>query len=130
MLDSGKKFTLLIVDDVVENIDILSKLLEETYELQASTNGELALKIVHSPTPPDLILLDIFMPTMSGYDVCKELKSDKNSANIPIIFITASSDFKDIEYGYSLGAVDYVTKPINPQSLLEKVQKHLLESSG
>ncbi|MBB5021551.1 CheY-like chemotaxis protein [Desulfurispira natronophila] len=96
--------TILIVDDTPENIDVLRGILEAHYIIKAATSGRLALKIAFSPKPPDLILLDVMMPEMDGYEVCRQLKSEELTRNIPVIFATAKSDVTDEAFGFSLGA--------------------------
>ena len=114
----------LIVDDTPENIDILSAVLSK-YKRKIATNGERALKIVQSDNPPDIILLDVMMPGMDGFEVCRILQSDIKTKNIPIIFITAKSEVEDETKGLELGAVDFITKPISPPIVLARVKNHL-----
>ena len=116
--------TILIVDDTPENIDILNDVLKD-YKRKIATGGETALKIAQSGNPPDIILLDIMMPGMDGYEVCKRLKSNESTKNIPIIFITAMSEVEDETKGLELGAVDFITKPISPPVVLARVKNHL-----
>lgn len=111
---------ILIVDDTPANIDILTDALSE-YNKSIAMNGEKALKIAMSDNPPDLILLDIMMPGMDGYEVCKRLKADESTKDIPIIFLTAKTDTESVVKGFELGAVDYVTKPFNTSELLARV---------
>ncbi|MGM0622879.1 MAG: response regulator [Campylobacterota bacterium] len=115
--------TILIVDDTVTNIDVLTKLLQR-YDPIATTNAEDALDILKDEAI-DLILLDIMMPGMDGYQMCQKLKNDPNLSHIPIIFITAKGAQDDIQKGFELGAVDYITKPFNPTELLARVNTHL-----
>jgi len=115
--------TILIVDDTVENLDILEELLSE-YDVISVTGGEDAISIVHEEAI-DLILLDIMMPQMDGYEVCQELKSNNDTKDIPIIFITANTDEVSIEKAYDIGGVDYVTKPFLPKELKARVKKEL-----
>jgi CheY-like chemotaxis protein len=119
------KQTILIVDDTAENIDILSNIVKNEYRVKVAINGKSALKAVQSSTKPDLILLDVMMPDMDGYEVCKILKDDPSTAKIPIIFITALDDNANEEKGLSLGAVDYISKPINPAITLRRIKTHL-----
>jgi len=119
------KYSILIVDDIPENIDLLVGVLENEYNLQTVTNGETALKIINSSNQPDLILLDVMMPTMDGYEVAQKIKSNPSTQHIPIIFVTAKSDAYDEEKGFHLGAADYITKPINPPLVLARVNTHL-----
>ncbi|PCJ30613.1 MAG: two-component system response regulator [Gammaproteobacteria bacterium] len=116
--------TVLVVDDTLENIDILTGILGPHYAIKVATNGALALKIV-AKQQPDIILLDVMMPVMDGHEVCRHLKSDLKSANIPVIFITAMADAQDEQIGFDLGAVDYITKPIRPAIVLARVKSHL-----
>ena len=116
--------TILTVDDTPANIDIVKDILSESYFVQAAINGFMALKIIEKKQP-DLILLDIMMPEMDGYEVCQRLKADANTADIPIIFLTAKTEIEDEIRGFELGAVDYITKPISPPILKERVKTHL-----
>ena len=117
--------TILVVDDTPANIDLLSAILRESYKVKAATNGPRALKLALSDLPPDLILLDVMMPEMSGYEVCQRLKADPASAHIPVIFVTAKSEAEDELRGLALGAVDYITKPFNPVVVKARVATHL-----
>ncbi len=123
MID-GFKQTILAVDDTLANIDVVKGVLAQDYLVQAALNGNVALKII-AKHKPDLILLDIMMPDMDGYEVCEILKSNEETKNIPIIFLTAKSQENDETKGLSLGAVDYITKPISPAILKERVKNHL-----
>ena len=123
--DSLDKGTILVVDDVVENIDILTTILDGIYRIKVATNGKLALKIARSSSRPDLILLDIEMPEMDGYQVCRQLKAQAETADIPIIFLTAKSENHDESLGLKLGAVDYIAKPIRPSIVIQRIQTHL-----
>ena len=118
---SDKK--ILVVDDTISNLDILSDLLED-YDVIDVTNGADALEIVNEESI-DLILLDIMMPDMDGYEVCTRLKANDETKNIPIVFITAKVDEESIEKAYDLGGADYVTKPFKPKELLARVKKEL-----
>ncbi len=117
--------TILLVDDVADNIDILNEVLSPYYRTRVALSGEKALKIAFSATPPDLILLDIMMPGMDGYAVCQALKQNPDTRMIPVIFITAMSEVEDERRGLELGAVDYITKPISPPIVLARVRTHL-----
>lgn len=119
-----KKNKILIVDDIAQNIAILDNLLNQTYDIIVSTTGQRALELVKNESP-DLILLDVVMPEMSGFEVCQNLKSDVLTQNIPIIFLTAKSDDESIIEGFNLGAVDYITKPFRPAELLVRINTHL-----
>lgn len=116
--------TILIVDDAPENIDVLSEVLHE-YKRKVTTNGHSAIAIAQSGYPPDLILLDVVMPEMDGFDVCKILKSDEKTKNIPVIFMTSLTDEDDKVKGFQAGAVDYITKPVHPKEVLARVETHL-----
>ena len=116
---------ILIVDDESDNIAILSELLKGKYNLKACTSGTKALEICNNENRPDLILLDIMMPEINGLMVCKALKSNPLTEHIPIIFITALSQTMDVVKGLSLGAVDYITKPISPEITLARISTHI-----
>jgi putative two-component system response regulator len=116
---------ILIVDDTPENIQVLMEILKADYRLVAAINGKKALKLAAVNPPPDLILLDVMMPEMDGHEVCRRLKSDPHTAEIPVIFVTALADEQDEERGLDLGAVDYITKPIKPALLRARVRNHL-----
>ena len=123
--DLAERQTLLIVDDTPDNITLLSSLLKNRYRIKVATRGERALKIAAMDPPPDLILLDIMMPGMDGYEVCQQLKADPHTTDIPVVFLTAKVQVEDEEKGLKLGAVDYITKPISPPIVLARVQTHL-----
>lgn len=116
--------TILAVDDTPENLDIIRGTLKNEYRIKIAVSGEKAIEMVRKD-PPDLILLDVMMPRVDGYMVCKTLKSDPWTRKIPIIFVTALTDPKDEEKGLRLGAVDYITKPINPNIVRARVKTHL-----
>lgn len=118
-----KTKTILIVDDSTSNLDILIELLHD-YDVIDTTNGKDAIEIANKEKI-DLILLDIMMPNMDGYEVCEKLKSNEKTKNIPIIFITGKSDEESIEKAYKLGGSDYVTKPFLPLELKAKIKKEL-----
>lgn len=124
MVCKNKKPTVLIVDDVSTNLMVLSDLLKQEYEIKIAKNGKKALEIVLE-NDIDLILLDIMMPHMDGYDVCKELKNNNKTKSIPIIFVTAKDSDEDEEYGLNLGAIDYVTKPFNKAIVKLRIKNHL-----
>lgn len=121
----SERQTILVVDDTPDNIALLSTLLKDRYKVRAANNGERALAIAASQPRPDLILLDIMMPGMDGYEVCERLKIDPHTADIPVIFLTAKVQVEDEEFGLRLGAVDYITKPISPPIVLARVETHL-----
>ena len=119
-----KQKTILIVDDEATNIDIVSELLHSIYEIRVSTNGNTALEMIKKEKP-DLILLDINMPQMNGYEVADKLKSSKKTADIPFIFITGKNDPKSMLAGFNKGAVDYISKPFSKEELLARIETHL-----
>ena len=116
--------TVLVVDDTEANIDILVEALDSEYEVSVAMDGESALETVNTD-PPDLILLDIMMPGIDGYEVCRRLKSEPETSGIPIIFITAMSEIENKTKGLELGAVDYVTKPFETTEVKARVKTHL-----
>ena len=120
-----EKRTVLVVDDLPCNIEMLNEILQEDYTVRMATSGRNALDAVEADAP-DLILLDIMMPDMDGYEVCRKLKADEKTKDIPIIFTTALAEIKNEEKGLNLGAVDYITKPINPTIVKARVRNHLL----
>lgn len=117
--------TVLLVDDTPENLDVLTDLLSPHYQIKVATNGEKALRIMAAEHKPDLVLLDIMMPGISGYEVCQRLKRNTDTRGIPIIFVTAMGEMEDEKKGLELGAVDYITKPISPAIVLARVRTHL-----
>ncbi len=119
------KPTILVVDDTPDNIDLLRAVLEDDYRTKIAVNGERALKIANGGDQPDLILLDIMMPGMSGYDVCRALKAHPATCDIPVIFVTAMSEVADEQLGLALGAVDYITKPISAPIVLARIKTQL-----
>ncbi|HRF56014.1 MAG TPA: response regulator [Campylobacterales bacterium] len=122
MQNSGN--TILIVDDTETNIDILVELLGDEYDILVALDGKSALEIA-SEEIVDLILLDIMMPKMSGFEVCEELKKDDKTRDIPVIFITAKSDDDSIDEAYKIGGIDYVLKPFRPRELRVRVKTQL-----
>ena len=117
--------TILIVDDAEANVDILVDILGEDYEVAVAMDGESALELVHEEQP-DLILLDIMMPGMDGYEVFKRLKDNPATAHIPIIFLTALTEEDDKKKGLGMGEVDYIAKPFQASEIRSKVKKHLM----
>ncbi|PLX22118.1 MAG: hybrid sensor histidine kinase/response regulator [Salinivirgaceae bacterium] len=123
--NSGKNARILIVDDIVSNIQVLANMLSpHGYEIEFSTNGIEALDWLNQE-PFDLVLLDIMMPEMDGYEVCTKLKENPNTSDIPVIFITAKTDQESIQKGFKVGAVDYILKPYHESELLERVKTHI-----
>ena len=121
---SDDKSTVLVVDDVPDNLTLASSLLRRRYQVKLATSGEAALNMARSE-PPDLILLDVNMPGMNGYATCAQLKADDSLRQIPVIFLTGMGEVEDEEKGFALGAVDYIVKPLTPSLLLARVQTHL-----
>lgn len=119
------KQKVLIVDDERLNINVLSDLLKPDYKIMAAINGFQALKAARSENPPDLILLDVMMPDLDGYEVCRQLKADESTREIPIIFVTAMGQEADEKKGLELGAVDYITKPISPAIVEARVRTQI-----
>ncbi len=121
----GKKPLVLVVDDVQKNLQVVgTTLMDEGYEISMANHGEKALKLLEKITP-DLILLDVMMPDINGYQVCERIKQNGQLKNIPIIFLTAKTELDDIVNGFKLGAVDYVTKPFKKEELLVRIKTHL-----
>lgn len=119
------KPNVLVVDDVPDNIEVLRWVLLTDYRVMAATNGSKALKIAQSNPKPDLILLDIMMPDLDGYEVCRRLKSDPRTSKIPIIFLTTLGETENEKKGFELGAVDYIHKPIKPPIVQARVRTQL-----
>ena len=117
--------TILIVDDSPENLTVLSELLQPLYMVHAATSGQKALRIAHAMPPPDLILLDVMMPDMDGYQVFEQLRATPATRDIPVIFLTAMDSIEDELHGFEAGAVDYITKPIVPLVVLARVHTQL-----
>lgn len=124
-MPSDFKPLILVVDDVPENLELMDELLSDKYRVKVAPSGIRALKIASTPPVPDLILLDVMMPEMDGFEVCRRLKSTPGTAQIPIIFLTAKSDPADEEHGLALGAIDYILKPISPPIVHARIRTHL-----
>lgn len=125
MFEPRDRPTILIVDDTPENIKVLGEELRSAYKIKIATDGEKALRIALSATPPDLILLDVVMPGMDGYEVCRRLKEDPVTQHIPVIFITGRTDIADETRGLEVGAVDYIAKPFNLAIVKARVRTHV-----
>nr|WP_320191535.1 HD domain-containing phosphohydrolase [uncultured Desulfobacter sp.] len=125
MEDQVSKRTILIVEDSLENIDVLAGILRKDYRLKIAISGEKALRIVANGDAPDLILLDIQMPGIDGYEVCRRLKEDPVTRQIPVIFVTALSSVKEEEKGFALGCVDYIIKPVSPPIVRQRIKTHM-----
>ena len=124
-METKKKAKVLIVDDDSNNIRLLVSILSEMFATQVALNAEIALNVLNSGNIPDLILLDIIMPGMSGYDLCRLLKEDKKFSNIPVIFISALNEVSDEAKGLELGAVDYISKPFSAPLVKARINNHL-----
>ena len=124
MNNSNGRRTVLIVDDTPDNLTLLSNLLKDKYNTKVATNGTTALQIAAS-SKVDLILLDIMMPDVDGIETCRRLKADPASAAIPVVFLTAKSQQEDEALGRSVGAADFLRKPVNPAQLFSRVAVHL-----
>ena len=120
-----KKPTILVVDDMTTTLLLLHDLLKDTYEVKIAKSGTKALEILNAPNDIDLILLDVEMPDINGYDVCKRIKNNETIKNIPIIFITGRTSQEDEEYGLNLGAIDYITKPFNKAIVKLRIKNYL-----
>jgi adenylate cyclase len=126
---ADRKPKILVVDDTPDNLFLMSALLEDEYEVETAATGGQALRIAQSQAAPDLILLDIMMPEMDGYEVMRRLRKDPATTHVPVIFLTALTSIEEEQFGLDLGAVDYITKPISPPVVLARVHAHL-ERSG
>ncbi|WP_420464612.1 HD domain-containing phosphohydrolase [Panacagrimonas sp.] len=122
---NAEQTTVLVVDDTPENIDVLGGILRPHYRVKVAINGERALALARSAEAPDLILLDIMMPGLSGYEVCAALKEHLPTRHIPVIFCTAMGEVEDERRGFELGCVDYIAKPVSAPLVLARVQTHL-----
>ena len=119
------KPVVLVVDDTPFNIDVLRGVLSPKYTLKVATNGEKALTLARSYPQPELILLDVMMPGMDGYEVCRRLKSEETTRGIPVVFVTSMSEVEDEQRGFEAGGVDYITKPVSPPLVQARVVTHL-----
>lgn len=125
MLDRPEQELILVVDDQPDNLMLMSELLMDRYQVRVASSGAKALRLVQSDPRPDLVLLDIMMPEMDGYEVCRQLKADPHTRDIPVIFLTGMVNAADEQKGLDLGAVDYLTKPISPPVTLARIRAHL-----
>lgn len=125
MIEADTRQTILVVDDNAENIDLMVEILSPFYIVKAARSGERALRIAEASRQPDLILLDVMMPEMDGYEVCRRLKDNVTTRHIPVVFLTAMSTVEDERKGFELGAVDYITKPISPPIVLARTRTQL-----
>ena len=120
------KACILLVDDEPANIQLIAGYIKDDYQIKVATSGEQCLKIANSKDKPDLILLDVEMPIMNGYDVCEQLKSEPTTASIPVIFVTAMQTEEDEEKALMLGAVDFLTKPVRPAILIARIKTQVI----
>jgi len=121
----GEKRTILVVDDTPEMLDVLVEILRPEFRVKTARKGERALRIASDDPAPDLILSDVEMPVMNGYQLCQQLKASPVTSRIPVIFLTSLNQVEDEKKGFELGAVDYITKPISPPLVLARVRTHL-----
>lgn len=117
--------TILIVDDVTQNLTLLANTLGTRYALRVASSGKRALQLMQSPPLPDLVLLDVVMPELDGYAVCRQLKADPRTRDVPVIFLTVLDDAIDEEMGLGLGAVDFIVKPVSPPVMLARIDAQL-----
>jgi len=122
---STERPVVLVVDDTPENLSLMSAVLKDHYKVRVASKGERALQIAQASPAPDIILLDVMMPEMDGYEVCRRLKQDPRSAHIPVLFLTAKTDIESESAGFKVGGVDYIAKPISPPVVLARVQAQL-----
>ncbi len=125
MVMSESSPIILIVDDVPSNLDILGEILKPYFRINCATSGQKAISMAQKDPQPDLILLDVMMPEMDGFSVCRELKDSARTRHIPVIFVTAMNESANEETGFAVGGVDYLTKPVCPQIVLARVRTHL-----
>jgi sigma-B regulation protein RsbU (phosphoserine phosphatase) len=121
-----EKKTVLVVDDAPANIQVVNSILKDMCKVRVATDGAKALALVKTDPPPDLILLDVVMPGMDGYEVCTRLKADPDTADIPVIFLTVQKESEEETHGFEVGAVDYIHKPFSPSVVKARVQTHLV----
>lgn len=122
----NQKQNVLVVDDSPANIQAVHSILKDVYKVRVATDGARALELVKTVPPPDLILLDVVMPGMDGYEVCTHLKTDPETRDIPVIFLTGQTETEDETRGFDVGAVDYIHKPFSPAVVKARVQTHLM----
>lgn len=121
----SEKYRILIVDDMPINLQVLSDFLKSDYHIKVATTGAKTIEIALSSSPPDIILLDIIMPEMDGFEICRHLKNNSQTADIPVIFITAKGSAEDELQGLELGAADYISKPFHPTVVKARVKTQL-----
>lgn len=127
MSENEQKRNILIVDDAPANLRVLVEILMSEYEISVSTNGPEAVEIATSKNQPDLVLLDIMMPDMDGYEVCRVLRGNQQTKDIPVIFVTANTDDETLKVAFEAGGTDYVRKPVNRIELLARIQSALTQ---
>jgi len=125
-MSGPEKKTILLVDDTPANIQVANSILKDDYKIRVATNGAKALELATAKPAPDLILLDVMMPEMDGYEVCAHLKSSAETKDIPVIFLTGKTDAEDETRGFEVGAVDYIHKPFSPSVVKARVRTHLM----
>jgi len=125
MPESSPKNTVLVVDDSPDGLQILNEVLKRDYDVRLARGGEQALQAAMQKPQPDAILLDIMMPGIDGYEVCKRLKANTATKDIPVIFLTAKNDIEDAQRGFDVGGADYITKPVLPPVVLARIQTHI-----
>ena len=126
MNQADQKKTVLLVDDAPANIQVANSILKDIYKIRIATSGAKALELANVTPPPDLILLDVMMPEMDGYEVCARLKIAPETRDIPVIFLTGQTEIEDETRGFEVGAVDYIHKPFSPAIAKARVQIHLV----
>ena len=126
MNEADQRKTVLLVDDAPANIQVVTSILKDIYKIRVATNGAKALALAKDAPLPDLVLLDVMMPEMDGYEVCTRLKADPETRDIPVIFLTGQTEIEDETRGFEVGAVDYIHKPFSPAVVKARVQTHLV----
>lgn len=126
MKELDQQKTILLVDDAPANIQVANSILKDTYKVRIATDGKKALELADATPPPDLVLLDVMMPEMDGYEVCRRLKQKAETRDIPVIFLTGQTEIEDETKGFQVGAVDYIHKPFSPAIVKARVQTHLM----
>jgi serine phosphatase RsbU (regulator of sigma subunit) len=126
MKEPDQKKTILLVDDAPANIQVVNSILKDSYKIRVATNGAKALELANATPLPDLILLDVMMPEMDGYEVCSRLKLDSQTRDIPVIFLTGQTEIENETRGFQVGAVDYIHKPFSPAVVMARVHTHLM----
>ena len=130
-IDAASKPTVLVIDDAPDNLTLMSGLLKDRYKVKVANHGEIGLEVALTAPPPDLILLDILMPDLDGYEVCRRLKANPATRAIPVIFLSTMTDVPHEEKGLLLGAVDYISKPVSPSLMLARVASQIaLRANG